>query len=244
MPLGKSTKTISRVTMDTVTMQVAPGVASHEDPAGNTKPVKAIYYSKAKGEEPESGKNRSGPGSVTVKGSNGTKEDPSVTTSTRPLVNTKYMVVHKPGDRITLPRKPYIGDSIRCNGTSVSQGGSRVGHSLLKRPSSRNPLVGPKVTDALKTDAKTENPIVGDWTIVITVKNTKLKTCPLGEKDRTSTKTYPVGILPENATPSSGSEQPKVIPGLKDLPDRKMGTETETNEPGQGTDGLERWLGK
>nr|ACX35614.1 tenascin XB-like protein [Salmo salar] len=236
---GKSTKTISRVTMDTVTMQVGPGVASHEDPAGNTKPVKAIYYSKAKGEEPESGKNRSGPGSVTVKGTNGTKEDLSVTTSKRPLVNTKYRVVHKPGDRITLPRKPYIGDSIRFNGTSVSQGGRRVGHSLLKKPSSRNPLVGPKVKKTLKTDTKTENPIVGDRTIAITVKNTKLKTSPLGEKDGTSAKTYPVGILPENATPSSGSEQPTVIPDLKDLPDRKMGTETETNEPSQGTDGLE-----
>ncbi|CAB1351099.1 unnamed protein product [Coregonus sp. 'balchen'] len=237
---GRSTKTISRVTMDTVTIQVAPGVESHdEDPAGNTKPVKAIFYSKANGEEPERGKNSSGPGSVTVKGTNGTKEVPSVTTSTRPLVNTKYRVVHKPGDRITLPRKPYIGGSIRFNGTRVGQGGRRVGHSLLKKPSSRNPLEGPKVKKTLNTDTKPENPIVGDRTIAITVKDTKLKTCPLGEKDGTSTKTYPVGSLPENATPSSGSEQPTVIPGLKDLPDRKKGTETETNEPGQGTDGLE-----
>ncbi|KAK6327453.1 hypothetical protein J4Q44_G00030980 [Coregonus suidteri] len=89
---GKSTKTISKVTM-----QVAPGVESHEgDPAGNTKPVKDIFYMKAKGEEPERGKDWSGPGAVTVEGTNGTKEDKSVTTSTRPLVNTKYRVVPKP----------------------------------------------------------------------------------------------------------------------------------------------------
>uniref|UniRef100_A0A8C7KUE9 Fibronectin type-III domain-containing protein n=1 Tax=Oncorhynchus kisutch TaxID=8019 RepID=A0A8C7KUE9_ONCKI len=44
------------------------------DSAGNTKPVKDILNTKAKGEEPERVKDWSGPGSVTVKGTNGTKE--------------------------------------------------------------------------------------------------------------------------------------------------------------------------
>ncbi|XP_055732312.1 tenascin-X-like [Salvelinus fontinalis] len=231
---GKSTKTISRVTMP-----VAPGVESHEgDSAGNTKPVKDIFYTKAKGEEPERVKDWSGPGSVTVEGTNGTKEDTSVRTSTRPLVNTNYRVIPKTGDRITFPRKPYIGGSIHFNGTRVGQGGRRVGHSLLKKPTSRNPLEGPKVKKTLDTDSKPENPFVGDKTIALTVKETNLETSPLGEKDETLTKTYPVGILPVNATPSSGSEQ-TVSPGLKDLPDRKKDTEIETNEPGPGTEGLE-----
>ncbi|XP_038822234.1 tenascin-X-like [Salvelinus namaycush] len=231
---GKSTKTISKVTMP-----VAPGVESHEgDSAGNTKPVKDIFYTKAKGEEPERVKDWSGPGSVTVEGTNGTKEDTSVRTSTRPLVNTNYRVIPKTGDRITLPRKPYIGGSIHFNGTRVGQGGRRVGHSLLKKPTSRNPLEGPKVKKTLDTDSKPENPFVGDKTIALTVKETNLETSPLGEKDETLTKTYPVGILPVNAIPSSCSEQ-TVIPGLKDLPDRKKDTEIETNEPGPGTEGLE-----
>ncbi|XP_042151521.1 tenascin-like isoform X2 [Oncorhynchus tshawytscha] len=227
---GKSTKTISRVTMP-----VAPGVESHEgDSAGNTKPVKDILNTKAKGEEPERVKDWSGPGSVTVKGTNGTKEDTSVRTSTRPLVNTNYRVIPKPGDRITLPRKPYIGGSIRFNGTRVGQGGRRVGHSLLKKPTSRNPMEVPKVKETLDTDSKPENPFVGDKTVALTVKETNLETSPLGEKDETLTKAYPVGILPVNGTSRSGSE-----PSVKDLPDRKKDTEIETNEPGPGTEGLE-----
>ncbi|XP_010898819.2 tenascin isoform X2 [Esox lucius] len=223
---GKSTKTISRKAIETATSHIATGVRIHKGQAeGNTKPMRV--NKKTTGEGPEMTKTIQGPGSGTVYGTNRTKENPSNSTSTRLLVNKKEKVVPKINGKITLNRRPQIGDSIRFNGTRVIQGVRRVGQSLLQKPASRNPILGIKKT--VDDESKPKNPIAGDKTKAITVKDTKLEINLRGENSGTLTKTHPAVILPE-------------IPHIKDLSDTKHGRETEINGPGPGREGLEHTI--
>ncbi|XP_062342905.1 tenascin isoform X1 [Osmerus eperlanus] len=228
---GKPTKTISRVTMETVTTQVIPQqevgeggdpeVKTHHETTISAAITPWLGAQGRRGNASDLISERVG-GTVQLRSGEGT----SVTARTRPLADTKDRVVSKPGMKWTPARKPNTVGSLRQNGTRVGPG-QRLGP--LRRPMNRPLQTGLKERKTLGTgDSQPEHPQVGDRTLALTVKNLNLEETSFEEEDGPGRRTgphpdrghlekvVPHGLHSEKLDVSSSSKEEAVAPDFND----------------------------